>query len=83
MKLSIPQRIGDVSAIYPSTQQRGAGPGTSNGGTADILARSPHADDGEFLNDTVIDFFIKQQQKDQPDREKSRCHIFNSFSMKS
>ena len=80
VKLSIPQRIGDVSAIYPSTQQRGAGPGTSNGGTVLISSRDLLTlDDGEFLNDTVIDFFIKQQQKDQPDREKSRCHIFNSF----
>lgn len=80
VKLSIPQRIGDVSAIYPPTQQRGAGPGTSNGGTVLVSSRDLLTlDDGEFLNDTVIDFFIKQKQKDQPEREKSRCHIFNSF----
>jgi|AntAceMinimDraft_5_1070358.scaffolds.fasta_scaffold03367_4 hypothetical protein len=37
-------------------------------------------EDGEFLNDTVVDFFIKKlQHEDMKQEDAARCHIFNSF----
>lgn len=37
-------------------------------------------EDGEFLNDSVIDFFIKKlRHEDMKPKDAARCHIFNSF----
>ena len=37
-------------------------------------------EDGEFLNDSVIDFFVKKLRNDDMEPEDAaRCHIFNSF----
>jgi hypothetical protein len=80
VKLSVPQRIGNISAVYPvgSVPEEIAHIGTVEVTSRDLLT----LDDGEFLNDNVIEFFIKKLQMDvhaKHPEDLARCHIFNSF----
>ena len=45
----------------------------------DVVEGSPHAGGHEFLNDSVIEFFIKNLQHKKMPLKAARCHIFNSF----
>ena len=81
VKLSIPQRIGNIKVIFPHTPAGdGASASTSSIGTVEMSSKDLLTlEDHEFLNDSVIEFFIKNlQHKMKPDKA-ARCHIFSSF----
>ena len=82
VKLSIPQRIGNIKVIFPHTPAGdGASASTSSIGTVEMSSKDLLTlEDHEFLNDSVIEFFIKSlQHKKMPPEKAARCHIFNSF----
>ena len=79
MKLSIPQRIGNIKVIFPHTPTGdGASASTSSIGTVEMSSKDLLTlEDHEFLNDSVIEFFIKNlQHKKMPPEKAARCHIF-------
>ena len=84
VKLSIPDRIGNIKVIYPTmSQNKTHGSGASampSIGTVEVTSRDLLTlEDYEFLNDSVIEFFIKNLQHNMKPDVAKRCHIFNSF----
>ena len=81
VKLSIPQRIGTIKVIFPHTPTGdGASASTSSIGTVEMSSTDLLTlEDHEFLNDNVIEFFIKSLQHKMFPEKAARCHIFNSF----
>ena len=81
VKLSIPQRIGNIKVIFPHTPTGdGASASTSSIGTVEMSSTDLLTlEDHEFLNDNVIEFFIKSLQHKMFPEKAARCHIFNSF----
>ena len=87
VNLSITQKIGEISAIYPPESKTRGSPrrgraGVQKGtGTVVVTSRDLLTlRDNEFLNDSVIEFRIKKlwfEEMKQEDRD--RCHVFNSF----
>ena len=87
VNLSITQKIGEISAIYPPESKIRGSPrkgraGVQKGtGTVVVTSRDLLTlRDNEFLNDSVIEFRIKKlwfEEMKQEDRD--RCHVFNSF----
>tara|TARA_B110000208_G_scaffold55705_2_gene73098 strand:+ start:3476 stop:6382 length:2907 start_codon:yes stop_codon:yes gene_type:complete len=74
IKLSIPDRIGNIKVIYPTR------PGGTSNGTVEVTSRDLLTlEDYEFLNDSVIEFFIKDLQYKMKPEVAERCYIFNSF----
>ena len=65
----------------PHAHGDGASASTSSIGTVEMSSKDLLTlEDHEFLNDSVIEFFIKNlQHKKMPPEKAARCHIFNSF----
>jgi sentrin-specific protease 7 len=42
-----------------------------------------HLEQGEFLNDTVIEFYLQWLYDQWPEEKQKSCHIFNSFFYES
>ena len=81
VKLSIPQRIGIIKVIFPHTPTGDSvSASTSSIGTVEMSSKDLLTlEDHEFLNDSVIEFFIKSLQHKLSSEKAARCHIFNSF----
>eukprot|EP00775_Hariotina_reticulata_P010667 gene10667-10826_t len=81
------QRINLVTA-GPGTTQKFLGlrclfPSAGGRGAVEVVAEDlARLDPDEFLNDTIIDYYIKKIELSLPPDGRRRCHFFNSFFFK-
>ncbi|KAK9906862.1 hypothetical protein WJX75_009356 [Coccomyxa subellipsoidea] len=68
------QRFQGLKALFPAC----GGPGAVEITPADLARLDPE----EFLNDTIIDFFMRYIWEQLSDDVKDRCYFFNSFFWK-
>ncbi|KAL4434137.1 hypothetical protein ABPG75_000578 [Micractinium tetrahymenae] len=71
---STAERFKGLKCLYPP----GGGPGAVEVTFLDL----PRLDQDEFLNDTVIDFYLRWLQDQLPPEVAQRCYFFNSFFFK-
>jgi len=68
------EKLKGLKCLYPIS----GGPGSVELNALDVA----RLDEYEFLNDSVIDFYIKWLQSDIPRDIASRCYFFNTFFYK-
>lgn len=74
MSMKTEEKLKGLKCLYPLS----GGPGSVELNALDVA----RLDEYEFLNDSVIDYYIKWMQSDIPEDIASRCYFFNTFFYK-